>query len=135
MNTQRGIAALLVIACICILSGSDIGAKTKTSTEAKHPSVARAWTEAQVDALVGMEQVSIYSPAPRENGTPPAECDYIRFLRFKLKSAPADASKADACLIMIPGVIEGANGFEHIARQMVYIAKTQYEKTKEKLIK
>ena len=99
------------------------------STEEKHPSVPRSWSPEQVDALVGMEQVSIYSPAPRENGTPPAECDYIRFLRFKLKSSPQDASSADAVLVMIPGVLEGANGFEYIARQTVYVAKTQYEKS------
>lgn len=107
--------------------------------EAKHQSVTRAWTAEQVDALVKMETVSIFSPAPvnplenaqeEEQGynVPPAECDYIKFIRYKVRSADNNASKADAALIMIPGVVEGANGFEYIARQVVYIAKTQYGK-------
>lgn len=120
------ILRVCMVGVLMLVAGCDLG--KDPVPEAKHPGVPRAWTAAQVDALVGMEQVAIYSPAPRENGTPPEGCDYIRFLRFKLRSMPQDAALADAALLMIPGVIEGANGFEHIARQMIYIAKTQYSK-------
>ncbi len=87
------------------------------------------FTQEEVDELVAMEQVSIYSPAPKENGEPPEECDYIKFLRFKLRDSnydPEDVStytNTDAFLLMAPGILEGANGFEYIARNLVYIAK------------
>lgn len=131
MKTTKAVAVCIFSFAFFILFTGCDKPKPKFVPESAHAPAPRAWTEAQVDALVSMEQVSIYSPAPCDNGTPPAECDYIRFLRFKLKSAPEDASLADAACIMIPGVVEGANGFEHIARQMVYIAKTQYGKTLE----
>lgn len=96
--------------------------------EAKKQGAVQEWTQADVDEIVEMTQVSIPAAAPRENGTPPEACDYIRFLRFKLKSMPDDASEADAVLLMIPGVVEGANGFEYIARQLIYVGNTQYGK-------
>lgn len=120
---------VMVVVAMSFAVACDSGNARDPIPESKHPAVPRAWTPEQVDALVKMEQVSIFSPAPRENGTPPEACDDIRFLRFKLRSMPEDASRADAALIMIPGVVEGANGFEHIARQMIYIAKTQYDKS------
>jgi pimeloyl-ACP methyl ester carboxylesterase len=130
MKKKRTIVLFVNLVCLFFLGA--VGCNPipiVPSTEEKHPPVPRAWTPDQVDALVSMEQVSIYSQAPRENGTPPAECDYIRFLRFKLREAPQDPSAADAILLMIPGVVEGANGFEYIGRQTVYMAKTQYGKS------
>ena len=94
--------------------------------EKTHPPAALAWTNADVDDMVVMEQESIYSPAPRGNGTPPAACDYIKFLRFRLKNSLEGTSDKDAMLLMMPGLLEGANGFEHIARQMIYVAKQEY---------
>lgn len=85
-----------------------------------------AWTEQQVDDLVVMDQQSIYSAAPRTNGVPPPECDYIKFLRFRLKNSSAGTDDKDAMLLMVPGLVEGASGFDYIGRELVYVAKTQY---------
>lgn len=119
-----------IIICIALsiflfatLSCYNSGSSTPEDTSAP---VARAWTNAEVDKLVSMEYMSIYSPAPRENGVPPAECDYIHFNRFRLKDSKADTSDKDAMLLMVPGLLEGANGFEYIGRQMVYIAQKEY---------
>jgi len=94
--------------------------------EKPHAPAVLAWTDADVDNRVVMEQESIYSPAPRGNGTPPAACDYIKFLRFRLKGSLEGTSDKDAMLLMMPGLLEGANGFEHIARQLIYVADKEY---------
>lgn len=128
---KKGTIIVLKLFLIVSFFGAFACGESKIVPEDKHESVPRAWTEEQVDGLVSMNQVSIYSPAPANPESeilPPDECNYIRFNRFKLKSMPESASKADAVLIMIPGVVEGANGFEYIGRQLVYIAKTQYGK-------
>lgn len=119
--------ALLLIFTGCYQPGGPV-------PENPHPPESRAWTEQDVDAVVSVEEQTVYSPAPRNNGTPPPECDYIHFLRFR----PSDGSTlkpddphgvnpqtTDAMLVMLPGILEGANGFEYLGRQMVYIAKTR----------
>ncbi len=93
--------------------------------EGKTAPAPRAWTPAQVDAMVRMDDQAIYSPAPRDNGTPPPECDYIHFLRFRLKGSSGNPADADAVLLLMPGLLSGANAFEYLGRQMVYMAKTQ----------
>ncbi len=85
-----------------------------------------AWTDQQVDDLVIMEQPSIYSPAPHNETAAPWECDYIKFLRFRLKDSSTGTDDKDAMLLMVPGLLEGANGFEYIGRQLVYVAKQEY---------
>jgi len=101
--------------------------------EKAHSSVPRAYTQKQVDAKVVMEERVISAPLPDEWSAPDS-CDEIHFLRFRLadKSTvdPSDPQgvnykKTDAMLVMLPGVLEGANGFEYLARQLVYTAKTQ----------
>ncbi len=101
--------------------------------EGAHPGVPRAWTQEEVDAVVTVEERVISAPLPAEWGAP-AACDEIRFLRFR----PADGSTldpedparvnpdtTDAMLVMLPGILEGANGFEYLGRQMVYMAREQ----------
>jgi hypothetical protein len=99
--------------------------------EGAHPGVPRDYTQEDVDSVVVMEEQAIAAPLPAEWGAP-AECDEIRFLRFRPSDSstldPTDKSRAnptttDAMLVMLPGVLEGANGFEYLARQLVYMAK------------
>ena len=90
--------------------------------EEPHPSVEREWAPAEVEAAVIMEEVSIHSPAPRDNGIPPEECDYIRFLRFRPRDGSGDIADADAVLVLTPGFYCGANAFEYMGRQLVYMA-------------
>ena len=85
----------------------------------------RAWTNKQVDALVTMKDTSIYYPVPRTNGAPPSGVDYIHFFRYRLKKASNNASKADAILLLMPGILCGAGVFDYMGRQLVYMAKTQ----------
>ncbi|MCF8035297.1 MAG: hypothetical protein K9K62_00350 [Desulfobacteraceae bacterium] len=99
-----------------------------------YPSASRDYTEKQVARTVVMEQTAIAPERPlSEYGVDPAdipeeyECDQIRFMRYRLSDktlggAPDDAGYADAGLLMVPGVVEGANGFQYIARHLVYQA-------------
>ncbi|MDI6875087.1 hypothetical protein [Candidatus Solincola sp.] len=119
--------AALLICAGCYQPGGPV-------PESPHPPAERAWSEQDVDAAVVVEEQAVYSPAPRDNGTPPPECDYIHFLRFRPADGstldPADPQKVnsettDAMLVMLPGILEGANGFEYLGRQLVYVAKMQ----------
>lgn len=96
--------------------------------EAKKPSTAPLWTDAEVDALV----VSTYESAPAiyqvSHPDLPPQCHDVKYLRFKTRSSSDDSAEADAALLLVPGVLEGANGFEYIGRQLVYMAKTQRNK-------
>jgi pimeloyl-ACP methyl ester carboxylesterase len=109
--------ALLILAAGCYDPGGPV-------PEEKHPGAEQAWTSEDVDALVLMEGEAIHSPAPTDNGSPPAECDYIHFLRFRLKGSSGDPCDADAVLVLIPGFLGGANSMHNLGRQVVYMAKT-----------
>jgi pimeloyl-ACP methyl ester carboxylesterase len=89
--------------------------------EDPHPAAPRAWTTQDVEAAVQMTQESIYAPLPRTNGTPPAECDNLRYLRFKLRSG----GEPDAVLVITPGFMCGANVFNYLGREMVYMAQRE----------
>jgi len=120
------ILSLLILLAGCYQPGGPV-------PEDAHPAVERDYTQEQVDAVVVMEERVIGAPLPAEWGAP-EECDEIHFLRFRPADGstldPADTQgvdleNTDAMLVMLPGVLEGANGFEYLGRQMVYMAKTQ----------
>jgi pimeloyl-ACP methyl ester carboxylesterase len=81
-----------------------------------------------------MEDRVIHSPdIPEESGAPDA-CDDIHFLRFRPRDGSTldpinpqgvNPASTDAMLVMLPGILEGANGFEYMARQLVYLAKIE----------
>jgi len=125
MVSGAGLAVLLLLAG-CYQPGGPV-------PEAAHAPAPRDYTQEQVDAVVVMEERVIEAPLPDAWGAPDV-CDEIHFLRFRpadgstLDPADAqgvDAANTDAMLVMLPGVLEGANGFEYFARQFVYKAKTQ----------
>lgn len=89
--------------------------------ENPNPAAPRAWTTAEVNAAVEMTQETIYAPMSRTSGTPPAECDNLRYLRFKLRSG----GKPDAILVLTPGVMCGADVFNYLGREMVYMAQRE----------
>jgi pimeloyl-ACP methyl ester carboxylesterase len=124
--------ALLLLAGGCYEQGGPI-------PEGAHAPVARDYTQADVDSIVTMQEQVISAPLPAEWGAP-AECDEIHFLRFRPSdgstldpnnNAQANASTTDAMLVMLPGVLEGANGFEYLARQLIYQAKVNDNKNYE----
>lgn len=97
--------------------------------EGAHAPAPRDYSQEAVDAAVTVELQEIYSPLPDEWGAPDV-CDYIQFLRFRPADGstlgegeyPVDLDQTDAMLLMVPGILEGANGFEYIGRQLVYHA-------------
>ena len=124
--------AFLILLAGCYQPGGPV-------PEGAHAPVPRDYTQEQVDAVVVMEEQVIPAPLPDAWGAPEA-CDEIHFLRFRPRdgstldpkdSLKANATTTDAMLVMLPGVLEGANGFEYMARQLVYMAKTQDKKNAE----
>jgi hypothetical protein len=93
--------------------------------ETKHNPPPRDWTMVDVDEMVDMTMEKIYSPAPRDNGAPPALCDWIHYYRFRCSDGSPDPNQADAIIVLIPGFLGGANSLECISRQMVYMARKQ----------
>jgi pimeloyl-ACP methyl ester carboxylesterase len=117
---------VILLASGCYQPGGPVPGQTT-------PPVRRDYTQEDVDRTVVMEEQVIPAPLPREWGAPP-ECDEIHFLRFRPADgstldpnnrAQANASTTDAMLVMLPGVLEGANGFEYIGRNLVYQAKVK----------
>jgi hypothetical protein len=110
---------------VFVLAGSGCYAPGGPVPRSAGPSPAKAWTNEQVDAMVQVDEHTINSPVSRVNGTPPAECDYIHFMRYHLRGSSADPTTADAILVLIPGLEGGGGSFEYLGPQMVYMAKTQ----------
>lgn len=96
--------------------------------EARQPREELLWTNEQVDAVVNVDYVTILGGEPVFNTGSPPECDKVSFLRFRHADGPEDAEEADAAFLMVPGVLEGANGFEFMGRQMVYKAAEHDER-------
>ncbi|MBU0994270.1 MAG: hypothetical protein KJ737_17405 [Proteobacteria bacterium] len=128
-NSFTGIMIMVVVMSLNGFTGCDL---TKDAPPVPEPVKERAaldFTQADVDALVSMTQEKIFLPAPTDNGDPPEECDYVHFLRFKLKDidydpeVPSTMNNVDAFLLVVPGILEGANGFEYFARNLIYTAK------------
>ncbi len=94
--------------------------------DGKQQESARDWNNEDVDAVVSTTLEKIYSPLKGVAATAPDACDNIQFLRMKHRDASDIASEAGAVFLMMPGVLEGANAFEYLGRQMVYIAEKQY---------
>lgn len=95
------------------------------------PPAPKTWTAEDVDALVAMEEKSIYSPAPTENGQPPAACDYIRYLSLTPRTA---YSSPDAILMLSPGMETGMGALSYLGKNLIYTAKTYHDANIEVLI-
>jgi hypothetical protein len=90
------------------------------------PKETKLWINTQVDEIAEISYVKI-DASERAAGAP-EECNKIGFLRIRSKNGPAQAEQADAALLMVPGVLEGAAAFEFIGRQMVYLAEKEHGK-------
>lgn len=96
--------------------------------EQRKPGVAPLWTDADVEAVVQVTYESVPATFVIDHPALPAGCNDVRFLRFKTRDSSDDAAQSDAAMLLVPGVLEGANGFEYIGRQLVYMAKVQRDK-------
>ena len=96
--------------------------------EAKKEKLQPLWTDQQVDALVSVTYESVPAIHRIDDPLLPEQCKDVNFLRFKTRESdnPADV---DAAILLVPGILEGANGFEYIGRQLVYMAKTFRDQT------
>src|SRR4030043_2385651 len=121
--------ALLILLAGCYQPGGPI-------PEGAHTPVPRDYTQEDVDQVVVMEERVISSPLPAEWGAP-QECDEIHFLRFRPSDGSTldsndnslpNADTTDAMLLMLPGVLEGANGFEYVGRPAGYSAHVNNNK-------
>jgi pimeloyl-ACP methyl ester carboxylesterase len=74
---------------------------------------------------VVVEEKMLYAPAPRENGIPPQECDYIHYLRYRPETADGAVKAVNAILVLIPGYMGGATAFDYLGRQLVSMAEQQ----------
>ena len=113
---------IFILALALILTGCG----GEATPEAKQLGSTRDWSNEDVDAVVSTTLEKIYSPLTGVAAAAPDSCDNIQFLRMKHQNASDVASDADAVFLMMPGVLEGANAFEYLGRQMVYIAEKQY---------
>lgn len=113
---------LMVGMCVSILAGCY--SPDGPIPEAKQEPIAPQWTNEDVDALVSV----VYESAPAihqiDHPDMPEQCKDVNYLRFKTRSSSNDSSQSDAAILLVPGILEGANGFEYIGRQLVYMAKT-----------
>lgn len=128
MRVKRVMPFSIICVVLCLLTAVSLSGCYRPGgpvPEDPGPGATRAWTAQDVDALVTVQEESIYSPAPRDNGEPPPEADHIRFLRFKLRDSDGAASEADAVLLLMPGILCGSGAFDYIGRQLVYMAKAQ----------
>lgn len=126
MSTRPSILTFMLFA----LSTSLVGCYDPSGPipEAKKVGVDPLWTDQEVDAVVQVTYESVPAIYIVSDPTLPAGCNDVDFLRFKTRDSSDDAAQADAAMLLVPGVLEGANGFEYIGRQLVYMAKTQRNK-------
>lgn len=127
---------VIIAGCIsCMIGASTAWAGHVPGLKTYTP-VPLDYTEADVDNAVVAQEVAVepyrhlaqygVNPASIPAG---CDCDTVKFIRYRLKDSYLDlppdkdtknANYADAGLLMVPGVLEGANGFEYIARHLVY---------------
>jgi len=70
-----------------------------------------------------VDEETIYSPAPRDNGAPPPECDYIHFLRYRPQTRDGLPREVRAVLVLLPGYGGGAASFDYLGRNLVSLAE------------
>src|SRR5436309_7823160 len=73
-------------------------------------------------ALVKESYVKLYAPLPESDGTRPAACDWISYLRFRSAGGPQPAWKSDAIFVTMPGIFAGAGSLDQFARNVVRAA-------------
>ncbi len=113
----RGLLAALVVA------GGILGAGGSTAGAAEPERIETPVDSQAPDrALVRETYVSLLAPLPARAGSRPPACDRIGYLRFRSARGPKDPSRADAVFVAMPGIFEGASGFDQAGRNLVRTA-------------
>lgn len=124
--------AVVTLACLTSLAWGGAWAYTRTGPVPKMLSVkapAPMWTEADVDRLVETQVIEVDAQDKASVFGAPLACDKIKVMRMRLRGADPDASQADAAVLLVPGILEGAGAFHHVGRHLVYLAKTQRQRS------
>lgn len=126
-NLNRTYVNGILLSLSLLMVGFLTGCELSGVPEEKHESVPRSWSESDVNSVVRWEQVLINSPLSESirDEVPPA-CNNIQFLRYQVDGVSNEAADADAVFMMMPGILEGASAFHHIARHMIYLAKVNH---------
>ncbi|MCX5849510.1 MAG: hypothetical protein NTW65_08680 [Deltaproteobacteria bacterium] len=137
MRKKLARVLLTVFVCFFLSAGMSAGYDPGGPIpEGLHPKMPLNYTEADVDAIVTVEAQTIApfrdlaSYGVNKSSIPSRyDCNNIKFIRYRLNNAtlgltsnPVNANYADMGFLMVPGVVEGANGFEYIARNLIYKA-------------
>ena len=61
----------------------------------------------------------LHAPMPESSPAHPAGCDWISYLRFRHARGPRRASRADAVVVLMPGIFAGGGSFDQVARNTV----------------
>jgi len=125
-NAFTSLATAFVTAAAIGLAGCYTPAGN--TPEPLKPKETKLWSDAQVDEIAEISYVKIDASERIAAAGAPEECNTIGFLRIRSKNGPVRAEQADAALLMVPGVLEGAAAFEYIGRQMVYLAEKEHGK-------
>lgn len=116
----------LLVVATAMLSGIVACDSSTTNDDEAPPAYTRAWTDADVDAVVQVHEETLYKPLDIEGL--PEECNYIHYQRVGLKNSDGIVANADSILVIQTGVIVGNNAFRFMSKQMVYMAKEQRNK-------
>lgn len=133
MKTRTNITLALLSKTTVLVAAAAVGLggcymPSGHTPEALKPSETKLWTDADVDEIAEITYVKIDASERVAAAGAPDECNRIGFLRIRSKNGPVQAEQADAALLMVPGVLEGAAAFEFIGRQMVYLAEKEHGK-------
>lgn len=102
-----GATAAALMLCLCPASAAAV----------ERVELAIASASSQTD--VASSLVRLRAPLPASVPAHPAACDWIQFMRYRLRSGPADATQADAVAVLMPGNVEGATAFDPLARNAI----------------
>lgn len=131
MEKANAYASRIAATALIVVTSFGLGgcyAPSGYTPEPPKPKETKLWSDVQVDAIAEVSYVKIDASERVVAAGAPEDCNKIGFLRIRSKNAPAQAEQADAALLMVPGVLEGAAAFEYIGRQMVYLAETEHGK-------
>ena len=102
------IAALLALLA---LPSAASAAQNRTETAVRSPAPDRR--------IVKESHVRLRVPMPESSPAHPAACDWVSYLRFRHARGPRRASRADAVLVMMPGIFAGGGSFDQVARNTI----------------
>ena len=74
-------------------------------------------------AAVRVTLVRQYEPLPAALGAPPS-CDWVAYLRYRMRGGPQRSTKADAVFVAMPGFFGGALPFDTLARNVLHQASS-----------